>query len=366
MKTITTWALCCALTLPTYASHLLGGQIQARNTTGNTYEITVVLLLDRTNAQGTAETSTIPLCLGDGSTITLARATQRLIDPAVSENVYRASYTYAGPGVYRLTTQLLNRTTTVNANPPAEAPFVLSTTIQATGNFRNASPAFEPTADFWQVSTNQRASLRFRFVDADNDSLSYAIVRPLSAATGNGCSAPTGLNAYQFPNDVARAGTYKLDSRTGGLIWDAPTRAGQYSVAVVIREWRNGIQIGETYAETVIRVQDKGGASTTLPPYEPATENSLVTGTSPESEVVFWASPNPMQHRLTVQLRLNAARTASVHLYSLAGHPVASAELTTPQRDHTHTFEVGNLPAGLYILKANVDGRVISRTVLKQ
>lgn len=366
MKTVTVWALCCALALPTCASHLLGGQIQARNTTGNTYEITVVLLLDGTNAQGPAETSTIPLCPGDGSTITLTRAGQRLVEPSISENVYRASYTYAGPGVYRLSIQLLNRTTNINASPPVEAPFVLSTTVQATGNLRNATPVFEPTTDFWQVSTNQRTSLRFRFVDADNDSLSYAIARPLSAATGSGCTTPVALNAYQFPNDVVRAGTYKLDSRTGQLIWDAPTRAGQYSVAVVIREWRNGVQIGETYAETVVRVQDKGGPTSTLPPYEPATENSLVTGTGPDSKVAFWASPNPMQHQLTVQLQLNAAQTVSLHLYSLAGHSVASAELTTPQRDHTHTFEVGNLPAGLYILKANVDGRVVSRTVLKQ
>jgi hypothetical protein len=365
MKTVTLLALWCALAIPACATHLLGGQIQVRNLSGNTYEIKIALFMDGGVAADAS--SSIPLCLGDGSTITVSRTARQNIDQSISYNIYQTSYTYNGPGVYLITASIQSRSMTTNASPATDVPFVLCTTLQAAGGLRNSAPVFEPSPQFWQLGVNQRATLNFSAVDADGDSLSYSLSRPLINTPAGSCTAPFGLNQYQYPNEVARAGTYTLNARSGELVWDAPTRAGQYTATVVIREWRNGVQIGETYVEMALRVQDKGGATTPIPPFAPATEfPSLVTGNESEANFTFVVLPNPTQNHLTAQLRLNKASSAYLQLHDLSGRLVDQKELTPLKRDHEHTFNLGNLPSGTYVLKATVAGRILSRTVVKQ
>ncbi len=163
-------------------------------------------------------------------------------------------------------------------------------------------------------------------------------------------------------------GTYKLNARTGELVWDAPTTAGQYSTVILIREWRAGALISESYVETVIRVQDKAGTPSPIPPYEPALEVGIVTGIDPEADngLMLTVSPNPVQSQFVARLRSNKATKATLQLLDLSGRVVAEKALTRPAIEHESTFVTDNLPSGLYILKAEVNGRVLSQKVVKQ
>lgn len=371
MKIFTLLALICLMAAPAWSSHLLGGQIQTRKLSGNTYEITVMLYMDEANGKmATDQTSSIPVCLGDGNIISAVRLSRRLITGQnISANAYRFTYAYNGPGVYRITTAITNRTQMTNLSQALENPFALSTTIQVNSNAQNTTPVYEPTLDLWQVAINQRTALNFRATDADGDSLTYALVRPLTNSLSAACTTPPSIvGQYFFPNDVSKKGTYKLNARTGELVWDAPTTAGQYSAVVLIREWRNGIQIGESYVETVIRVQDKAGTPSPIPPYEPAAELSIVTGTDPEADngLLLTVSPNPVQSQFVARLRSNKATKATLQLLDLSGRIVAEKALNRPNIDHETTFSVENLPSGLYVLKADINGRIISQKVVKQ
>ena len=370
MKTYTLIALLCLMAAPTWASHLLGGHIQAQYLSGTTYSLRIQLFLDHSNGQvASDQMNTISVCMGDGTVLNVSRGLQFLTaNPTVSVNIYQATYTYNGPGTYRITTSIVNRTPLVNLTQTNQTAFTLSTTILSTPNLRNTTPSFTLQSEFWQVGTNQRTSLPFRVADVDGDSLVYLLTRPLTTRSATSCEGTFGVDQYQFPNAVSNKGTYKLNARTGELIWDAPTTAGQYSAAIRVQEWRGGILISESYLETFIRVQDKSGATTTIPPYEPAAEISIVTGIGPEADndLVLTVSPNPAQSQFVVRLRSNKATKASLQLLDLSGRVVAEKALTRPSIDHETTFLVENLPSGLYVLKAEVGSRVISQKVMKQ
>lgn len=369
MKSVTFLALWCLMAAPVWASHLLGGQIQTKNISGNTYEITMVLFMDEANGRTASEqTSTIPVCLGDGNIISAVRLSRRVItNQNISVNNYRFTYTYAGPGVYRLSIGMENRTPMANLSQAVASTFSLATTIQTRSSSQNTTPVFEPAPAFWGVGTNQRASLSFRATDVDGDSLTYTLTKPLTNTPNAPCK-PFALDVYQYPNDVSKKGTYKLNAQTGELVWDAPTMAGQYSAVVLIREWRAGALIGETFIETFIRVQDKAGTPSPIPLYEPAAEVGIITGTDPEADngLLLSVSPNPVQSQFVARLRSNKATKATLQLLDLSGRVVAEKALNRPTIDHETTFLVENLPSGLYVLKADVGGRILSQKVMKQ
>ena len=217
--------------------------------------------------------------------------------------------------------------------------------------------------------TNQRTSLPFRVADIDGDSLVYLLTKPLTVRSAILCEGAFGVDQYRFPNAVSNKGTYKLNTRTGELVWDSPTTAGQYSAAVRVQEWRVGVLISESYVETFIRVQDKLGVSSPIPPYEPAAESAaLITGIDTDTEpgLVLTVSPNPVQSQFVARLKANKAITAQLQLLDLSGRIVAHKALTRPTIDHETTFLIEHLPAGLYVLKANVNGQVLSQKVVKQ
>ncbi len=70
--------------------------------------------------------------------------------------------------------------------------------------------------------------------DPDGDSLSYELIF---------CKGSEGLPipGYSYP---AASNSFSLDAITGDLVWDSPTGCGEYNVAFLIKEWRNGVLIG--------------------------------------------------------------------------------------------------------------------------
>lgn len=369
MKSLYLLALLCLMAAPAWATHLLGGQIQAQNLSGTTYSIRVILYMDATTPQTASDLNAISVCPGDGNVITVPRQLRSLgTGNPMSINIYQFTHTYSGPGTYRIATLIPNRTATANLVQATDQLFTVSTTVLATSNLRNSTPSFDITYEFWEVATNQRARLPFRAADNEGDSLVYLLTRPLTAPSSISCSSAAPVSGYRFPNAVSQRGTYKLNARTGELVWDAPTQSGQYTATVLIQEWRSGILISESYVETFIRVQDKAGTPATIPPYEPAAETSLVLANEPESDngLSLNISPNPVNHQFTARLRSPKATTARLQLLDLSGRVVAEKFLMRPETEHESLFVTESLPSGMYVVKADVGGKVVSRKVVKQ
>ncbi|MBK7871718.1 MAG: gliding motility-associated C-terminal domain-containing protein [Saprospiraceae bacterium] len=79
--------------------------------------------------------------------------------------------------------------------------------------------------------------------DQDGDSLSYHFIVPYQDA---GLPVPN----YMFPNMInpGPMNQLSINEITGDIVWDAPQRRGEYNLAIIIVEYRDGIPI-----DTIVR-----------------------------------------------------------------------------------------------------------------
>lgn len=355
------------------ATHLIGGYIQARSilTTAPTYEITVTLYMDEGGGKPAADDSNeYTICFGDGKTQNVQRAARRLAnDGATSFNIYRTTHTYAGPGVYTVSVSIPNRTTTQNIFQAERQLFALST-IVSTNLLTNQTPAPSIPATGFRVGLNQRAVLSLAAPDADGDSIVYTLARPQTAPISGECNQRL-VDTYQFPNDLTRRGTFKLNARTGELIWDAPTQEGRYAVALIISEYRRGNLISQTTHEITLLAVDQPGTPGVIPPYEPASvvnAGTIVTGvaTEPDADMQLTVFPNPVDDRLQVVVQTSNPVTATVRLLDAGGRSLHELRFGRAARRHEQVVSMGSLSPGLYVLSANVNGRVLIRKIVKR
>lgn len=370
MKTFTLFCL-LLLSVPVTATHLRGGYIEARSvsTTALTYEITVTVYGDEVRggaASGQAEA--ITLCFGDGSTQVVDR-TARIFtsDRTTSTSVYRVVHTYAGPGTYTLSTALANRTIARNlTGSDANGLMTLTTTFTTNGG-SNHTPALDFPTNGYLAATNRRLVLLLNTTDAEGDSLVHSLTRPLTSESATACSSRA-VTAYQYPNDLTRRGTFRIDSRSGTLTWDAPVEPGNYSVAVTVREYRRGLLISQTQFEISLVVADQPGTPGTVPPYEPALEGGIVTGTESygDEDVRLTVFPNPVDDRLQVVVQSRNSAPAVIRLIDANGRTLHELAFKRPARQHEQVISLESLTPGTYVVRAEVGGRSLVRKVVKK
>lgn len=371
MKTVLLLGLTFLSVQFTQATHLIGGYIQAKPVTGSalTYEITVVLYMNQaTGSQAASQATSLSICFGDGSTDFTTRQSQTTLpNKLVSLNIYRILHTYSGPNTYALTVSIPNRTVAQNITNAASQLFTLNTTISTNLINQTPMPVF-PEAGLL-IGINQKAILSLKATDAEGDSLVYGLARPLTSTTNETCVSKT-VPSYLFPNDVTRQGTFKLSNRTGELIWDAPTQQGNYSVALNVSEYRNGILISQTVHEITLTVTDLPGTPSTIPSYEPAIEGSesVITGIRDyaDSEVTLTTFPNPVDDWLQVLIETSNPTTATLQLTDVNGRKLHKLTFNKASRKHEQVIRMDSLTPGIYLLRADIDGRSLVRKVVKR
>lgn len=104
--------------------------------------------------------------------------------------------------------------------------------------------------------------------DPDGDSLSYSLIAP-QQEKGVEVAGYLTPNSPQFYDDFARGNTdrngvptLEIDPQTGTITWDAPGQAGEYTIAILIEEWRRieGVRfkIGSVVRDMQITIRDSG------------------------------------------------------------------------------------------------------------
>ena len=353
-----------------FGSHLRGGYIQARSTsaTALTHEITVILYLD--DAQGadaTAGADQVLLCLGDGNTRPVVRLARIVTsDRTTSINTYRLVYTYAGPGIYTLTITLSNRPIARNIADSEQGPMTLTTTFSTNSGVNQTPTLLFPETGFL-IATNQRLIFPLKTTDAEGDSLVYSLTRPLTSTTDNTCANRT-VVAYQYPNDLKRRGIFRLDNRTGILTWDAPVEQGNYSAAVTVGEYRSGTLISQTHIEVSLVVADRSGTPGVIPTYEPALEGAVVTGLTDyrDEDVTLTVFPNPVDDRLDIVIQTGTPAVARTQLLDSNGRILHELTFGRWARRHQQVVSMDSLTPGLYMLRAEIGGRTLTRKVVKR
>jgi len=229
------------------ATHLRGGYITFKKDTTATQNprklfFTMTLLTD---GESQADDPQVIILMGDGNEIVVPRESSIRIHHTNDREVFKWEYTYGSDGTYTVSWNGINRNAGIlNITPPSDQlTFSIRTTLTINSlRGLNSSPKFlAPNA----IAANIGVALNYNLLayDPDGDSLTYRLVTPLrSDLSGNVSTVP----GYTLPGNTFKCTTstgtsesaFTIDSNTGQLIWDAPCRRGEYTIAVIIEEWK--------------------------------------------------------------------------------------------------------------------------------
>ncbi len=231
---------------PLLATHQRAGEITFKYISALTYEITIVTY---SYAPSPADRYELTINWGDNTSTVLPRSngptnqlghTGEIVGPDLKKNLYVGVHTFPGAATYHITLEDPNRNYGVQNIPNSvEVPLFIETQLIINpfiGN--NSSPQLSlPPID--QGCVNQPFLHNPGAYDPDGDSLSFRLVTCRGA---NGENIP----GFQLPNQVGAnvGGSFTINSSTGEILWQNPEMQGEYNIAFLIEEWRNGLKIG--------------------------------------------------------------------------------------------------------------------------
>lgn len=214
------------------ATHNRAGEITYQQIALLTYRVQIVTY---TKTSSPADRPLLEMNWGDGTKDSLPRLSKTTVGPDISRCYYEGVHTFPGPSAYTVYFEDPNRNGgVVNIPGSVNVPFYVESQIIINPilGYNNSPVLLQPPIDNGAVGKifihNPNA------YDPDGDSLSYELIK---------CKGSGGLDipGYFYP---AATNSFSLDAVTGDLIWDAPTIQGEFNVAFLIHEWRNGVEIG--------------------------------------------------------------------------------------------------------------------------
>ncbi len=265
--------------LSALATHNRAGEISFRHLSGLTYEITISTFTYRLSA---ANRSELTIEWGDNtsSVAPLAMAPDYDLPNFYQHNIYKATHTYSGPGVYELLVQDPNRNVNVKNIPNSvnvifsiKSTLVINSFIGGNNSPVLLNPPIDNAA-YGHIFIHNPAAY-----DPDGDSLSYKF---------SVCTAQNGkpIQGYELP---AYSDTLYIDAQTGDLVWNTPIDTGRFNIAITIEEWREGIKIGQITRDMQIDVFNTDNNA----PVNPETKNFCVeAGSTIEFQVTTTDADN--------------------------------------------------------------------------
>jgi hypothetical protein len=250
-----------------FATHYRAGEIRYEQIAAMQYRITVITYTKESAV--VADRDSILLEFGDGTRAWVARINGMGISLGnnIQYNEYVTTHTYTAFGTYLASMQDINRSSNILNidNGFSEVPFYLESMIlvrAASFGTNNSVHLLQPPIDIAQIS--QPFAHNPSAFDADGDSIVYELIAPLR-------SVNTPVPNYVFPNFIPAGGSnsFTLNATTGDILWTAPQTAGEYSIAMRIKEFRNGILIGNTVRDMQVLVKNGGNQTPTLSVSQP-------------------------------------------------------------------------------------------------
>ncbi|NEM98024.1 T9SS type A sorting domain-containing protein [Pontibacter burrus] len=267
--------LVCLALLGTSASatHLLGGFItytKDASPNANPRKVHFKLTLI-TDEESPAHESVAKIDMGDGNVVDVALARYIPINKGIARNEFTWDYTFPSDGQFSARWTGLSRNGNIlNMSPPSDQINLSIMTELSINSLRgpNSGPQFlapEPI----NINAGQPIHFNLLAYDPDGDSLAYKISAPLHK-NQEGLSVP--VPGYKLPSDAfscnksagSGAALFDLHPRDGQLTWDAPCRVGEYTIAVLVEEWRGKLKLGYVTYDMTIRVNSGTTGNITL------------------------------------------------------------------------------------------------------
>ncbi len=230
------------LVISAMATHERAGEIVYTHVSGLTYEVKIITY---TYSPSPADRPELEIQWGDGTSSVLPRISLVDLTPVIRRNEYTGQHTYAGGGTFKLSVEDPNRNYgIVNIPNSVNIPFFIETelVINPFLGSNNSVVLLNPPLDYGCV--NRLYIHNPGAYDPDGDSISYK----LTVCRGAG-GLP--IPGYTLPSASVE---FSINPVTGDLVWDRPVMQGEYNVAFIVEEWRNGIRIGYVTRDLQIKI----------------------------------------------------------------------------------------------------------------
>jgi len=227
-----------------FATHQRAAEITYKHIQGLTYEF-YITMYTRTSSPADNQRTTMPIVWGDGTTDAIPRVIFQDMGNDVTYNLYVGRHTFPAPGNYTISVEDPNRNNgVINIPNSVNVPMYVESTLVINPflGYNNSVLLLNPPIDAGCVGKlfihNPGA------YDPDGDSLSFKLVVCKGAGGKD-------IPGYTFP---MASEYFKINSRTGDLIWKTPVIQGEYNVAFVVQEWRFGVMIGSVRRDMQITI----------------------------------------------------------------------------------------------------------------
>lgn len=237
-----TYILLSMLVLPLWATHQRSGEITFEHLSGLSYRFTIVTY---TYTPSPADRPEIEVYWGDGSVSVIPRQAKNNLGNDISQNIYVGDHTYSGNGIFTVSFEDPNRNAgIVNIPNSVSVPFYIETTLIINPFLGSNSSPQLLNAPIDNGCINTPYYHNPGAYDPDGDSLSFSLIT---------CRGFEGENipGYTLPSATSYI---SIDAQTGDLTWDSPTMVGEYNIAILIQEWRQGVLIGSVVRDMQITI----------------------------------------------------------------------------------------------------------------
>lgn len=282
------------------ATHNRAGEIQFEQIGPLSIRATVITYTKASSVL--ADRDSVRVMWGDGNAEWVPRANGNgeILPNDTKFNIYVAEHTYAGRSTYTISMMDPNRNGGIlNVNPPnsESIPFYIEATFTFLNpqfqGFNNSAILLQPPIDFGCVG--QRFIHNPSAYDPDGDSLAYELVVPKQDVGQD-------VDRYSFPNQIGAGAdnTIFLDEETGDFIWETPQVAGEYNIAIRIKEYRNGALINSFIRDLQIDIRQCDNAP---PEIEVEEEICLIAGDTLDLPIQVTDPDLNPQQRVRIELR---------------------------------------------------------------
>ncbi len=238
-----------------FATHNRAGEITYRQIGQLTIEMTITTYTK--NSSTAADRDSLDLFWGDGTHQFVRRDNSRTkIEPNdIKINYYVATHTYPGIATYTISFLDPNRIGGIlNVNYPnsIDIPFFLSTTFtlldQQFQGFNNSAILLQSPIDIGCI--NKLFIHNPNAFDLDGDSLAYELTAPLQDIN-------TPVPLYVSPDLIGTStnNSFTINALTGEIRWNSPKLQGEYNIAILIKEYRNGVLINTILRDMQILIR---------------------------------------------------------------------------------------------------------------
>ena len=302
-----------------FATHQRAAEITFRHIKDNRYEITLISYTF-TPSPANAYRDYLTINWGDGTSNDIPRVVESYLPDDITYNKYVGEHDFPGAATYTISCEDPNRNGgIINIPNSINTPLFIYSELTISpfmNGYDNSPVLLIPPIDNGCV--NQLFYHNPGAYDADGDSLSYRLV-PCRGALGQV------IPGYTYPQ---ASNGLTLNPVTGDLIWDSPEQQGEYNIAILIEEWRNGFKIGSVLRDMQIIivacnnrppvidsvfdtcVEAGKNLRFTVRAYDPDSNNVTLTGTGgpfvlPENPATLEPNPATGQGHVNALFRWN-------------------------------------------------------------